>query len=160
MQGGRPSYTRNGQLYEGGSFGGDIDQAVRGNPEAEAHARAYQNGMLAGFLTTLGGALSMGVGAGLLGADAARDANDRSSAAQTASLVLFTGGIAAIIVGGVLFNNAQPHLWDAINIYNDGFPEPMGSPRPPYAVPPPGVQPPAVRPSPAQSPPGQSPPAR
>jgi hypothetical protein len=153
LHGGKPNYVRDGQLYEGGALGGDIDDAVRGNPQAEAHARAYQNGMLAGFLTTLGGALCMGTGSGMLGVDASRDANDRSPAVQTTSLALFTGGLAAIIVGGVLLNNAQPHLWDAINIYNDGVPDGMGSPRPPsapYPVPPPATQPPPAPPPPAR----------
>ena len=148
MKGGTPRYMRDGQLYEGGGFGGDLDKAVRGNPEAEAHAHAYQDGMLAGFLTTLGGAASMGAGAGILLADSSRAADDRSSTAQTAALVLMTGGLAASIVGAVLFNNAQPHLWDAINIYNDGVYDPMMLPRPPaapYAVPPGPAPPPPAR---------------
>ena len=151
MKGGTPSYVRDGQFYAGGGFGGDFDKAVQGNPEAEAHARAYQDGMLAGFLTSLGGAVSMGAGVGVLVADSKRSPDDASSSAQTAGLVLIAGGLAASIVSAVLFSNAQPHHWDAINIYNDGLPDSMGVPRPPYApyaVPP---LPPQPLPAPAPS---------
>jgi len=144
MKDGTPSYMRDGRIYEGGAFGGDLDQAVHGNPEAEAHAKSYQNGMLGSFLASLAGGLSLGTGAGVVLADSARSSEDRSSSAQVTGFVLLAGGVAASIVGAVLFSNAQPHLWDAINIYNDGFPDPMGPPRPPYApyaLPPPAQQP-------------------
>jgi hypothetical protein len=132
MKGGIPSYMRDGQFYAGGAFGGDLDKAVRGNPEAEAHARAYQDGMLAGFLTAFGGGVSMGTGAAVLLANG-NPPNDRSPSAQTAGVVLLAGGLAAAIVGGVLYRNAEPHQWDAINIYNDGLADSTDMPRPPNA---------------------------
>jgi hypothetical protein len=147
MKGGNPSYMRDGQFYEGGAFGGDLDKAVHGNPEAEAHARAYQDGMLAGFLTAFGAGVSMGAGVGVLLADGSTP-DDRSPSAQTAGIVLLAGGLAASIVGAVLLRNAEPHHWDAINIYNDGLPDSMGMPRPPNApstAPPPPSPPPPVR---------------
>ena len=153
---GTPSYVRDGRLYEGGALGGDLDQAVAGNPEAEAHAKSYRNGMMGGFIASLTGAVCVGTGAGVLLADSANSFEDHASTAQVTGLVLIGAGIVASIVGGVLYQNAQPHLWDAINIYNDGFPDPMGPPRPPYApyaAPPPAPQPPpAMQPNPAPQP--------
>ena len=93
----------------------------------------------------------MGAGAGVLLADSKRTPDDGSSSAQTAGLVLIAGGLAASIVGTVLFSNAQPHHWDAINIYNDGLPNSMGVPRPPYA---PYAVPP-LPPQPLPPPPGR-----
>ena len=138
MQGGTPGYLREGRVYPGGGFGGDIDEAVRGNPEAESHARAYRAGMIGGFAATLGGVAST-LGGGLLyfrntgGPESERDTTE-----QAVGGVLALSGIAAYVAGLVLLTNAQPHLWDAINSYNDGVSDGGGPPRPygPYAPPP------------------------
>jgi hypothetical protein len=123
---GNPAYVRDGKVYEGGIFGGDIVEAVRGNPEAESHARAYKNGMIGGFLSTLAGGASMIGGLTLfaLGSQSDTLGRDHNPTEQTA------GGL-------VLMLNAQPRMWDAINVYNDGIP--MGPT--PYGYPPPGAYP-------------------
>jgi hypothetical protein len=154
QQNGNPAYVRDGRIYEGGVFGGDIVEAVRGNPEAEEHARAYKNGMIGGFFATLGGGVSMGAGLGLLTlGTAARSSGSDGTTTQTTGGLLLAGGLGAYITGLVLMLNAQPRLWDAINTYNDGIPPwsvPYGSPPPP----PPGyVYPPLPAPTAAPPPP-------
>jgi hypothetical protein len=159
MQGGTPGYMREGRFYEGGGFGGDIDEAVRGNPEAESHAKAYRAGMIGGFAATMAGVASTIGGGMLYVGNAGEDASERDTTMQTAGGVLFLGGVAAYITGLVLFANAQPHLWDAINIYNDGVYDPGAPPRPygPYGPQPP----PAYGPNAPIAPPAPvAPPAR
>jgi len=135
MHGGTPGYAREGRVYPGGGFGGDIDDAVRGNPEAESHARAYRAGMIGGFVATLAGVAST-IGGGTLYFDSAgQPENERNKTAEAMGGVLALSGIAAYVAGVVLFANAQPHLWDAINIHNDSVYDPGLPPRPygPYA---------------------------
>jgi hypothetical protein len=162
MQGGTPAYLREGRVYEGGGFGGDIDEAVRGNPEAEAHARAYRAGMIGGFAATMAGVASTIGGGMLYFANSGDDATQRDTTAQAAGGVLFLGGIAAYITSTVLFANAQPHLWDAINIYNDGVYDPGVPARlyHPYAPPPPAYGPNAPAPPFPSVPNVPAPPAR
>jgi hypothetical protein len=155
MQASTPAYARDGRIYEGGGFGGDLDEAVRGNPQAESHARAYRAGMIGGFAATMAGVASAIGGGMLYVSNSGGDASERDPTLQTAGGVLFLGGIAAYVTGLVLLANAQPHLWDAINIYNDGVYDPGVAPRPygPYGPEPPppyGPNPPAA-PSPTGS---------
>jgi hypothetical protein len=159
MKGGTPAYVREGKVYEGGIFGGDLDEAVRGNPEAESHARTYQNSMIGGFLATLAGGVSMGGGLVLFAADSAQTSSDRSSSRQMVAGTLVLGGLAAYVAGIVLLSTAQPHHWDAINVYNDGLPEssPYAPPRPPYYGPPSPYPPPGAVPAPSAQPPAPAP---
>jgi hypothetical protein len=158
QQNGNPAYVRDGRVYEGGVFGGDIVEAVRGNPEAEEHARAYKNGMIGGFVATLGGGVSLVSGTTLLAIGSASNSygSDRDTY-RTAGGLLLAGGIAAYITGLVLMLNAQPKMWDAINVYNDGIgagPVPYGYPPPGYVYPPlpPSSTPPTPAPSAAPPP--------
>jgi hypothetical protein len=156
--GGTPSYARDGKIYQGGLGGGELEEAVRGNPEAEQHARDYRAGTISGLVSVLVGGVGMCVGVGLLAADGA--ARDHNSGRQISGAALAGGGLAAYIAGLVLVINAQPHMWDAINIYNDGVrppPAPPSRPRPalPLAAPTVGptiLPPPASPVSPAASP--------
>jgi hypothetical protein len=138
IQEGRPGFLREGKFYSGGGlFGGDIDEAVRGNPEAESHANAYRAGMIGGFAAVMAG-LASTIGGGILFFGNSRGDDNRDPTAQAAGGVLLLGGLAAYVTGAILQSNAQPHLWDAINIYNDGVYDPGAPPRPygPYAPPP------------------------
>jgi hypothetical protein len=159
MKGGTPAYVREGRVYEGGIFGGDLEEAVRGNPEAESHARAFQNELIGGLLGSIGGSASMATGAALYASG--RSFSDRDSTKQTVGASLFVGGLAAFITGMILLTTAQPHHWDAINIYNDGLPDasrppPPYGPLPPYVprgpVAPPQASPPAGPPVPPTPP--------
>jgi len=141
QQSGTPAYVRDGKVYEGGIFGGDIVEAVRGNPEAESHARAYKNQTIGGFLAAVAGGISMVSGAVLISAGALKtESGGSNNTESTTGGVLLAGGLGAYIAGLVLIVTAQPHMWDAINVYNDGVPigpVPYGYPPPGYFYPPP-----------------------
>lgn len=139
---GAPVFVRDGNVYEGGAFGGGLEDAVRGNPQAEEHARAYRHGMVGGLVATL---LGTGLMVGSL-ATLPRESDREDRSTPTVPLTLFAAGLASYVTGSILLLNAQPHMWDAINIYNDGLPPPYG-PRvvhPPYLPlhPPSSVTPP------------------
>jgi hypothetical protein len=106
----------------------------------------------------LAGVASAAGGTGLVLANSSRLNDERSSSEQAIGATLLFGGAVAYVVGLVLILNAQPHQWDAINIYNDGLPDFPRGPLPPlpYTAPPsypaapaPPVLPPAQVPSPA-----------
>jgi hypothetical protein len=148
QQNGNPAYVRDGRVYEGGAFGGDIVEAVRGNPEAEAHARAYKNGMLGGFLATLAGGVSAVAGVTLFAVGSVNEdlGGNRNETQRTTGGLLLLGGLGAYVTGLVLMLNAQPRQFDAINVYNDGLPMgpvpygyPPAPPGYPYPPPPPGT---------------------
>lgn len=146
MDGGTIKYAKNGQTESLGFFGGGLVDAVTGNPVAEEEARTYRNLNVAGFTTTMVGAASAGAGLGLLVANSAQ--SQRDDAATSAGLALLLGGLVADVVGSFLMVGAQPHMMDALNIYNDGvdathlvptpivYPGPYAPPMPPPAPPP------------------------
>lgn len=142
-------------------FGGEIEEAVRGNSEAEAHARAYKSGMIGGFVASMLGAVAIGGGAGVIVVDAGRSSTSgaHDASAQTAGGMLLVGGLVAYAVGLSLLLNAQPHMWDAINIYNDGLPDALASSAPPPPGSPPYGASGAWMPTPATPPPVVPPPA-
>ena len=146
MQGGSLTYMREGRAYQGGAFGGDIDDAVRGNAEAESHANAFRAKLIGGFAATIGGVASA-VAGGIVYANS-DDNGHRDTTAQTAGIALALGGVAAYVTGLVLIATAQPDLWDAINLYNDSVYDPGIPPRPygPYAPQPGGPYAPGVVP--------------
>jgi len=120
MQGGTPVYIREGRVYPGGGFGGDLREAVQGNAEAESHAKTYRTNMIAGVTTTLAGAVSA-IGGGILYvASSSQTESQRNATTETIGGTLALSGVAAFATGMVLMLNAQPHLWDAVNAYNDG----------------------------------------
>ena len=133
MQGGTPVYIREGRVYPGGGFGGDLHEAVQGNAEAESYAKSYRTSMIAGVTTALAGVASA-IGGGILYvASSSRPDNERNGAQEAIGGTLALGGVAAYVTGMVLMMNAQPHLWDAINAYNDGVD--TGAPLRAYATP-------------------------
>jgi hypothetical protein len=125
MEGGSLSYVRDGKTYEGGVFGGDIDEAVKGQPAAEEYARQYKNGMTVGF------ALSMfGIG-GMLGGAAITGAESRgNSDVPVTGLAVLGAGLVLDLVGAFVMMAAVPHLYDAVNAYNDGIAGSADAPAP------------------------------
>ena len=84
---------------------------------------------------------------------------------QTAGGTLLIAGLVADIVAVIVVSTAEPHMWDAINVYNDGVPDfrypmpppyapgpyapPLNVPAPPgSALPPPTSPPPPPAPAP------------
>jgi hypothetical protein len=123
-EGGGYGYVRDGQKYAGGLFGGDIDKAVQGNPKAEAYARAYKTGRATGFtLTTIGLAGVLG-GLTVLGVDSSQS---RATSVPPTGFIIAGAGLFVELIGAILTLNALPHLFDAVNAYNDGL---LGGPPP------------------------------
>ena len=119
MEGGTPAYVRDGKKFEGGIFGGDIEEAVQGSRKAEAYAHDFKTGMVTGFAMTLIG------GAGLVGgaAVAGVQANQDRSAVPVTGLLVMTGGLILELIGLGVELSALPHFYDAVNAYNDDLPQ-------------------------------------
>jgi hypothetical protein len=131
MDGGYYAYMRDGKKYEGGLFGGDIEEAVHGNPRAEEYAHQYKTGMVTGFILSMLGATAVGVGGGVIGAQAAETSNGQSL--PPTGLIVMGAGLVVEITGLIIELNAMPHMTDAINAYNDGIalpsaPQPQSDP--------------------------------
>lgn len=115
MQGGTIGFVRDGRLYRGGAFGGQLMQAVAGNEAALTHARTYRNLTAAGFATSMGGLAVVLIG-DLLWV-AASSGSGRTSA--TGLFAILGVGLSLDLVGLVMSLSAMPHMYDAINVYND-----------------------------------------
>jgi hypothetical protein len=131
LEGGNPKLSKGGRTY-GIGFGGGLVEAVGDHPEAERHAVAFRNGQITTF-ALIGGALASVLVGGAL-AFVYTGANNNGSPALAyggiAGLTVALGlDIAALIVSA----NTQPHLYDAINIYNDA----VDPPHAPFPPPPP-----------------------
>jgi hypothetical protein len=118
MDGGRIAFVRDGKKYEGGLLGGDIEEAVQGNAKAAEYASAYKTGMTTGFATTLLGLGGMLGGVALAGTEASEAPH--SPSAPTPGLLVLAAGAVLYGIGLVVVLNAAPHLYDAVNVYNDG----------------------------------------
>jgi hypothetical protein len=140
MEDGSYAYVRDGQKFEGGLFGGQIEEAVHGNPEAEEYAREYKTGMITGFTTSVLGAVGAGAGLGLSIGDAAQP----NGPSPWTGLGIACVGAAVELIGAIIELNALPHVFDAVNAYNDGLPPQAGRDGPPAA--PPGAELPAPSP--------------
>jgi hypothetical protein len=154
QEGGAPTLVRDGQSFSVGLFGGGLEDAVQGNPTAEGHASTYKTLTIAGYSCYVAGLGSSIAGLYVLASDKAGDSGN-----ETAGATLALGGVAALITSFVLITNAQPHLWDAVNSYNDGVDASLAYPMPPqpglFRPPPPPAQsspPPAPNPAPAAPP--------
>jgi len=117
QDGGTISYVREGVKYDGGIFGGDIEEAVSGSQRAEEYAHEYKTGMTTGFIMTMVGALGAIGGAVWMG-DAASQTPVSNSGMTSATIVLISG-IVVELVGAGIAARAQAHLFDAVNAYND-----------------------------------------
>jgi hypothetical protein len=125
MEGGKYEYLRDGKKYPGGAFGGDIVGAVHGNPQAEEYAREYKSGVTSGNCLTLAGILTGVAGLTIAGVDIAENPN-RQSISDTTTVGLITAGAGLVVelIGIIIASNARPHLFDAINAFNDGLDSP------------------------------------
>jgi hypothetical protein len=122
---------KDGKTYRTGMFGGNVDEAVAGNPRAEEEVATYQSNQAVGALCTFAGLAAVLASAVVLGSSPPTS-NQANNLAPAAGLLV--GGLVVDIVGAGFTTAAQTHLWDAINIYNDGVdsrtPGPIAPPRP------------------------------
>ena len=106
-------FVKDGVYYPGGLFGGRVGEAVQGVSEAERHACAY------GALSTAGSFTIFGSEGLAIGASVASATMPRGDARSNTELGLVIGSAVALVMGIVLHLAAEPHLYDAANIYND-----------------------------------------
>jgi hypothetical protein len=114
------SYLRDGKKYSGGIFGGDLDKAVEGNPQAEEYARQYKTGTAWGVglvLTALAGVIT---GLAVEIGDAQHLQPGQTTIPPTGAAIV-GGSLVVDIVGALIAANAAPHMADAVNAYNDGL---------------------------------------
>jgi len=127
MRGGKQVYVRDGQMYEHGLLGGGLQEAVAGNPAAEAAAGEYRSRMKTGLLTMLLGTAGM-IG-GTVYASTSLVRNESSDLDLQLALGAMLAGTVLMLVGSGYLASAEPYRWDAINIFNDGGTEmPSGPP--------------------------------
>jgi hypothetical protein len=125
-------YVRDGKKIEGGFLGGGIEDAVQGVPQAEAYAHQYKSGMVTGFALTLVGVAGIIGGLTLTTTEASSQPNQSSnnSSAVLPGLLVMGAGAIVEIIGTIVMSSAQPHLFDAVNAYNDGVESRGGAPAP------------------------------
>jgi hypothetical protein len=108
------SLTKNGQEFGAGGLSSAPIRAVAGNPQAEEHARTFvRRSRIAWTLT--GVAIASLVTALSLNQDGHAQGDRRQ-----AGLIFGISGFATLLAGGAVFITAPGHLYDAVNIYNDG----------------------------------------
>lgn len=149
MDAGVPSFVKDGERIGTVGFGGGLADAVRANPRAEDEARVGHNLVVGGFVLDIAGLVT------LVGAEAAlaqQRTTDRSSGLP---LGLALGGAVAVITGSILILAGQPHIYDAVNLYNDGLEPQLRYPPPLVLVPAPNAPAPSV-PAPITPPPASA----
>jgi hypothetical protein len=108
-------YVKDGVRYAGGMFGGEIEEAVQGVPEAERHSRAYGKLMTVGTTIEIVG-LGLAVGGPIVNETVG---STNATTRRNVDSALLLGGTAIMLTGLLFIVAARPHLYDAANIYND-----------------------------------------
>jgi hypothetical protein len=116
LDGGKIAYVKEGRKYDGGFLGGDIEEAVKGDRVAEQYASEYKSGMVTGFALYMLAVAGVIGGAVLTGAESAQ----QPQSAPVPGLLVMAGGLVLDLAALGVMLSAQPHLYDAINAYNDG----------------------------------------
>jgi hypothetical protein len=126
--GGEEALEKDGKRYKIGGFSGDLSEAVKGNPAAEEHARAYvRRERIATGLAILGGG-ALGIGylsfALLVGPyDSTAEGGGPGPEARRTLMITMTSGLVvwavSLIGAGINYYAAEGHLLDAVNVYND-----------------------------------------
>lgn len=114
---GQEALLKDDRIYPLGFAGGGLVDAVRDNPRALDHAEAYQSGTLWGLAGVLAGAVAIGASpVALVSQTGNRNGRDPDmtlfSALMGGGLLLYSVGIGALL-------SAHPHIYDAVNQYND-----------------------------------------
>jgi hypothetical protein len=122
MENGSLAYVRDGKTYEGGFLGGDIEEAVRGNPRAEQYAHDYKSGVVTGFALSMVGIAGVAAGSTLTVIEASRMGG--SDSVPVTGLVILGAGVLLDLIGSGIMTAAVPHLYDAVNAFNDGVAPP------------------------------------
>jgi hypothetical protein len=116
IEGGQPTFVKDGVHFGSPVWGTGLVDAVQGQPQAEHHARVGRNLIVGGFVLDLFG-LGSEIGAVAVAAHEDKEHGDELPSGLVVGLVV--GGVAAALAGSVMMIAGQPHVYDAINIYND-----------------------------------------
>ena len=149
IYGGQPTFVKDGVHIGSAVWGTGLVDAVEGNPEAQHHAEVGRNLIAGGFVMSLVGLAGEIGGLAVLVHDNNQQPAQNDAQASGLAVGLLVGGLAVALAGSVMMMAGQPHVYDAVNIYNDSLVA-----RPAVALP--VVAPPAVAP-PAVAPPGETP---
>jgi len=128
IDGGYPTFVKDGEHIGSPAFGTGLVDATSSNPRAQHHARVGRNLMIGGIASYLVG---LGTGVGGLVLLAQDDAHLSTSKSNVGTALAITG-IVGLVAGSVMMLSGQPHIYDAVNIYNDGLDAPL--PRTPVAT--------------------------
>jgi hypothetical protein len=106
------AFTRDGERFENGAFGGGLRHAVDGVPQAEAQAELHSRLLVGGLLLEMGGVA-------LAGASIVTVVRvDDSGGGLDTALALARGAVALSVVSSLLYESSETHVWDAVNAYN------------------------------------------
>jgi hypothetical protein len=109
------AFLRGGQQYDHGLWGEGLADAVADVPAAVTHANTYRNLQIGGFVCSLTGGVTLGVGLGA----AVRETRSPEAGDTTTLNVVLLSGAALALLGGLFYMQSEPYLWDAINVHND-----------------------------------------
>jgi hypothetical protein len=116
IEGGQPTFVKDGVHFGSPVWGTGLLDAVHGNPQAEHHARVGRNLIAGGFVL---GFVGLGAEIGALAVLVHEDNQQNSAPPSGLALGLLVGGVAAALTGSALIMAGQPHVYDAVNIHND-----------------------------------------
>ncbi len=134
MESGQPVLAKNGMYVPMGMFGSGLVEAVAEHPQALEYAEAYRDGTVWGFGTAIAGAVVMGLSPLALATDGNSSNRGPSDRAVNTTLAVAGIGLVAYCVGLAMVVDAQPHMFDAINRYNDAVEEGWRPPAPATAA--------------------------
>ena len=126
MQGGAPSYVRDGLPHPHGWFGAGLSEAVAGNRLAEQAATDYHDRLVDGVLLSSLGGLCMPAALTYVAVESGEGTLDHTRGEIAA--VVGLGCAVMIAVGAGYAASAEPYRWDAINLFNDGAEPNLGPP--------------------------------
>jgi len=121
IAGGQPTFVKDGVHFGSPVWGTGLVDTVQGNPQAQHHARVGRNLIAGGFALGLAGLVSEISALAVLVHDNNQQPSQNDAQASGLAVGLLVGGIAAALTGSVLIMSGQPHVYDAVNIYNDGL---------------------------------------
>ena len=130
IAGGQPTFVKDGVHFGSPVWGTGLVDTVASNPQAQHHARVGRDLIAGGFALSLAGLVSEVGGLAVLIHDQNQQPTQNDAQASGLAVGLIVGGLAAAFAGSVLIMSGQPHVYDAVNIYNDGLVRPAAAPLP------------------------------